>query len=203
MDDLILLFVASGGIEFFRVDAFFMCLAFISYVVRVFAYKKLLNTYFGLIPVFGDIVCMRRIGLKFNNSYTSRYTIFGVLSKISLSFFTIVIRLLIGFLAVYFFMGIISFFKPSEDVQNHSYSNLSLEQINIIIFVLFIFIIISIVSIGLNIYYRNKIIKPLIQLNVDVKKQGSIIFWSTLIPLVFYIWILRAKSLIKLDEMIE
>jgi len=54
-----------------------------------------------------------------------------------------------------------------------------------------------------KISYRNKIIKPLIQLNVDVKKQGSIIFWSTLIPLVFYIWILRAKSLIKLDEMIE
>lgn len=177
MDDLILLLVASGGIEFFRVDAFFMCLAFISYVVRVFAYKKLLNTYFGLIPVFGDIVCMRRIGLKFNNSYTSRYTIFGVLSKISLSFFTIVIRLLIGFLAVYFFMGIISFFKPSEDVQNHSYSNLSLEQINIIIFVLFIFIIISIVSIGLNIYYRNKIIKPLILLKADVTSQGTLTFW--------------------------
>jgi len=203
MDSLILFYAASGGIEFFLVDAFFICLAFISYLVRVFAYKKLLNTYFGLIPVFGDIVCMRRIGLEFKNSYTSRYSIFGVLSKISLSFFTIVIRLLIGFLAAYFLMGILSFFKPSEETQKYSYFNLSLEQINIIIQILFVFIIISIVSIGLNIYYRNKIIKPLIQINVYAEKQGSIIFWSTLIPLVFYIWILSAKSFEKLDEMIE
>jgi len=121
MDSLILFYAASGGIEFFLVDAFFICLAFISYLVRVFAYKKLLNTYFGLIPIFGDIVCMRRIGLEFKNSYTSRYSIFGVLSKISLSFFTIVIRLLIGFLAAYFLMGILSFFKPSEETQKYSY----------------------------------------------------------------------------------
>ena len=107
---------------------------------------------------------------------------------------------MIGLLAVYFFLGIISFFKSSEDIQNHSYFNLSLEQINIIIYALFVFIIISIVSIGLNIYYRNKIIKPLIQLNVDVASQGTLTFWYALLPIVFYIWILSQKSLEKLDD---
>ena len=50
-----------------------LCL-FISYILRGLAFKKLLNNYFGFIPIAGDLICMSKIIEKIKENYKRTLT---------------------------------------------------------------------------------------------------------------------------------
>lgn len=178
--------------------AIFLC----SYILRIFAYIKLLNSYCGLIPIFGDIVCMRKIGLEFKNNYTSRYVVWGVISKLAVLSFTTTVRLLFIFLQMFMYMisSLFLLFSIPKEKNYWDFYNFSFEQLIFIIIVLSILIGVSIISVIVNINYRDKILRPLILLEADAKNAGMLTFLSSLSSMVFYIWVLSKKDLRKLDE---
>ena len=149
-----------------------LCL-FISYILRGLAFKKLLNNYFGFIPIAGDLICMSKIIEKIKENYKSKYIIWGLLFGIIL-----LIMLISG---------------------KHSYTLFD-GSITLLILALFIFVIVSLVA---NFYYRYKTLTTFLNNMVSSYNVRKNALLFSFIPTVFYIWILGAKSFDKVDEMIE
>ena len=171
-----------------------LCL-FISYILRGMAFKKLLNNYFGFIPIVGDLICMSKIVEKINENYKSKYIIWGLTSivvKLFLIFSIIQILALIQILKLLF--GIILLIMLISG--KHSYTVFD-GGITLLILSLFIFVIVSLVA---NFYYRYKTMTTFLNKMVssDNVRKNALLF--SFIPMVFYIWILSQKSLEEWDE---
>ncbi len=171
-----------------------LCL-FISYILRGMAFKKLLNNYFGFIPIVGDLICMSKIVEKINENYKSKYIIWGLTSivvKLFLIFSIIQILALIQILKLLF--GIILLIMLISG--KHSYTVFD-GGITLLILSLFIFVIVSLVA---NFYYRYKTLTTFLNKMVssDNVRKNALLF--SFIPMVFYIWILSRKSLEEWDE---
>ena len=159
-----------------------LCL-FISYILRGLAFKKLLNNYFGFIPIAGDLICMSKIIEKIKENYKSKYIIWGLTS--------IVIQILNLLFGIILLIMLIS--------GKHSYTLFD-GSITLLILALFIFVIVSLVA---NFYYRYKTLTTFLNNMVSSYNVRKNALLFSFIPMVFYIWILGAKSFDKVDEMIE
>ena len=76
-----------------------LCL-FISYILRGLAFKKLLNNYFGFIPIAGDLICMSKIIEKIKENYKSKYIIWGLTSIVVKIFLIIIIIQMLIFIQI-------------------------------------------------------------------------------------------------------
>ena len=174
-----------------------LCL-FISYILRGLAFKKLLNNYFGFIPIAGDLICMSKIIEKIKENYKSKYIIWGLTSiVVKIFLIIIIIQMLIFIQILNLLFGIILLIMLISG--KHSYTLFD-GSITLLILALFIFVIVSLVA---NFYYRYKTLTTFLNNMVSSYNVRKNALLFSFIPTVFYIWILGAKSFDKLDEMIE
>jgi len=171
-----------------------LCL-FISYILRGLAFKKLLNNYFGFIPIAGDLICMSKIIEKIKENYKSKYIIWGLTSiVVKIFLIIIIIQILIFIQILNLLFGIILLIMLISG--KHSYTLFD-GSITLLILALFIFVIVSLVA---NFYYRYKTLTTFLNNMVSSYNVRKNALLFSFIPTAFYIWILSRKSLEEWDE---
>lgn len=180
-------------------DLIYIIFSIICYVLRGCAYKKLENSYLGFIPIIGDVLCMLSIGNKYGFKHKIKYVVSSLISVVVKHIIPKILHVFLiysGMVAMAAYVDIMLYLRNSKTgllnwLLGSSWWIVLIALIIVLIFMLFLLF---------NLIFRYKILRPFIG---EIIPSGKVILFTfifSLLPFIFYIWILSQKSLEEWDE---
>lgn len=179
----------------YRVVSIFtlLMILFANWMLRGFAFKKLMSTYLGFVPFVGGPLCTDRIAEAFSNPYRARYkaSVWALGGAVLILLFSGVIWSF--FLALFALAGALDWMISMDGGAQAGLAHQMAPEALILMSLLWGLILAILLSFGISRYYRYRLLKPALQKMDEAEPNRLALAAFAILPTAFYIRVLTKE----------